>query len=577
MEKLWELYEQAPQEVKDRFPKLHPIVVQLLVNRGLTGQEEVDRFLTPDYGQDTHDPFLFREMESACKRVWEAFEKGERIMVFGDYDADGVTGSVILYSVFRDILRELGSDESLVSSRFPHREKEGYGIRKEAVLEFAENGVGLLITVDCGIGNSEEISLAAGKGIDTIVVDHHRVPQDVPDCIIIHPLLEGEEYPNKSLAAAAVAFKFASAFMSFAAGKGVDLPGGSEKWLLDLVAIATVTDFMPLTGENRTLEKFGLLVLNKTRRPGLLKLIEVAGLRLGELDTTSVGFYLGPRINAASRMEHAKVAFDLLVTEDEKEAVVLSDKLNLLNRDRQRFTEDIMRQARRAIEAEGRKKINVVVGEGWPAGIVGLVAGRMVTEFGAPVFVIGAEGERYVGSGRSIEGFDLVEAIESAKDSLERFGGHAQACGVTISGKDNYVKFREAVSRFAEERLSESDLRPKMRIDSEISTSQITWGLVGRLLELEPHGEGNPRPLFLLRDLTITIVSAVGKNGRHVRIGVRGDAPKEMKIIGFGLAASAEGLSPGSVIDAVVEIGVNEWNGTREIQLKAVDIRRSEK
>jgi len=562
----------APEAVQ-LFPELDPLIVKLLWNRGLRDQQSVDEFLLPDYGQDIHDPFLFRDMERACARVWRALADGEKIVVFGDYDADGVTGSAVLISTLRALALRLGKDAALIGSYIPHREHEGYGLRAAAVSSLADGGMKLLITVDCGIGSAAEIALAKERGIDAIVVDHHHVPEKIPEAVILHPLAPGENYPFKSLAAVGVAFKFASGLIAYAERQGAGLEPGFQKWLLDLVAIATVTDFMPLIGENRTLEKYGLIVLNKTRRPGLRRLIEIAGLKSGQIDTVSVGYQIGPRLNAASRMEHGSLALETLLAENAERADELAGRLQQLNADRQKVTETIVRAARITVGEQSGRKLQIVSGDGWPAGVVGLIAGKLAGENGLPVFIFGKEGERYVGSGRGIPGFDLMACLDRCKPYLSRYGGHTQACGVTIEGEDNYRAFCEAAEAYAREALAGRDLRPALDIDAVLGLGQITWDLLDWLAKFEPFGEGNQRPKFLLRDLLVTSLYPVGKDGKHVRIGVRGDSAREMKMIGFNLAPQASGLLPGSVIDAVVELGVNVWNGSRSIQLKVLDWR----
>lgn len=576
MDKRWDIRDGPSQEMCDRFPELHPVVVQLLWNRGITTQEGVDAFLTPDYGTDLHDPFLFRQMRTACSRVWRAIEDGEKVVIHGDYDADGVTGTAVLMTTFRAVAKELGKDPDLFTWYLPHREKEGYGIRTETVERLAADGYTLMITVDCGISCAEEIARATELGLETIIVDHHQVPEDVPECITLHPLVEGETYPYGSLAAVGVAFKFACGFITYAEGDGVELDPGFDKWLLDLVAIATVTDFVPLIGENRTLERYGLIVLNKTRRPGLRKLIEGARLTWGALDTTSVGFYIGPRINAASRMDHADRAIEMLMAEDEVAASDTAKELERLNGDRQRYTANVVTAARKEIVAAGEKTVHVIAHEGWSAGIVGLVAGKMVTETGRPVFVFGKDGDTYVGSGRSIDCFDLVQAMDDSAEYLLRYGGHPQACGLTIVGEGNFTAFVDRLTKYTDAQLAGKDLRPVLAIDAILETSQITWELIDRLEEFEPHGAGNQKPRFMLHDVPITSLTPVGKNGKHVRIGIHGDAPKETTLIAFGMADQANTMGIGSRIDVVVELGVNRWNGTKTIQVKVVEFRATD-
>ncbi len=571
----WRVAPELSDEMRQRFPEVHPVALRLLVNRGISTQEAIDEFLEPDY-EDLHDPFLFRDMERACTRVWDAIEKGEKVVIHGDYDADGISGSAVLMTTFRAAAKRLGKDPSLLMSYLPHREKDGYGVRPENVERLAKDGATLMITVDCGISCEPEITLAKTHGMDTIVVDHHQIPEKIPDCIILHPLVDGETYPFKKLAAVGVAFKFACGFITYCAKKGSPYEPGYEKWLMDLVSIATVTDVMPLIGENRTLERYGLMVLNKTKRIGLRKLIEAAGLEFGKMDTTSVGFAIGPRINAASRMEHAELAFKCLMAETEEDAVLYAGRLDQANRDRQKYTEEIMTAAKREVAAQGDKKIHCVIGDGWSAGIVGLVAGRIANERGRPVFVFGKEGERIVGSGRSIPEFDVVKAMECAKEHLARFGGHPQACGLTIIGDEKYAAFCAVVEQYAEKMLAGIDLRPAIEIDAELQMSQVTWDLVDWLAKLEPFGEGNPRPKFLLRSLDVSLVDYIGKSKNTVRVNARGDLPREAKLIGFNFVSKIEGICAGMTVDAVVEIGINAWNGTKEIQLKLVDIRVAE-
>ncbi|MBU1029505.1 single-stranded-DNA-specific exonuclease RecJ [Patescibacteria group bacterium] len=574
MDKRWQLAEPINDAWRDKFPELHPITVQLLKNRGIETQQQVDEFLLPDYGENLHDPFLFREMELVCRRIWSAIEDGERLTVFGDYDADGVCGTAILLTTFRQVADLCGSDPELINSYIPHREYEGYGLNNEAVRSIADSGSRLIITVDCGISNATEVDLVHQLGLDIIVTDHHQVPEHVPNCLIIHPLVPGENYPHDCLAGAGVAFKLAAAFLDYARQQGLEIPVGQEKWLLDLVAIATVTDFMKLVGENRTLEKWGLVVLNKTRRPGLRKLIEAAGLELGKLDTVSVGYYLGPRINAASRMEHADLALETLLIKDETQAMDLARKLNLCNAERQRVTEEIYRQAAKMFVPD--KKVQVIVGTGWSAGVVGIVAGKLVTDWGVPVFVLSEQEDgRIVGSGRGIREFDLVDLLRTSANFLARYGGHPEACGLTIEKQENLDGFIAQAWQYAEEKLADRDLRPMLQLDAELLTDQITWDLINELERFEPFGVGNPKPLFLIKNAQLISFQPVGKDGKHVRVSTRGVGPRELKLIGFGFAERVAAFIPGDEIDVVVELGVNEWNGTKNIQVRMVDLRRS--
>jgi len=573
----WRVSPPVSAEIAARFPHLHPVTLRLLVNRGVTEPEAVEKFLNPDFEKDLHDPFLFRNMRQACERVWSAMEKGEPVVIHGDYDADGVTGSTVLMTTFRAVAAKRGIVQDMFSSYIPHREKEGYGVRIATVDKLATEGAKVMITVDCGISCAPEIAHAKKLGIDTIVVDHHQLAPEIPNCLTIHPLVPGETYPFNKLAAVGVSYKFACAFITFASEKGVELEAGFSKWLLDLVSIATVTDVVPLVGENRTLERFGLMVLNKTKRIGLRKLLASAGLELGKLDTTSVGFFIGPRINAASRMEHAELAFKCLNAETEEDAAEWVGRLEQANRDRQEYTEKLMIEARKMVAEMGEKKAYAVRGEGWNPGVVGLVAGKLVTETGRPVFVFGDEDGHIVGSGRSIPGFNLVEAMTFGKEYLSRYGGHPQACGLTIEGRANFEAFERALDAYAEQELAGKDLRPLIPVEMELRASQADMKLVDELAKLEPFGEANPRPRFLLQNLYVVACDKIGKTGKTVRMSVRGDLPKETKLIGFNFAEKITNIYPGAGIDAVVEVGINEWNGRKEVQLRLVDIALSGK
>jgi single-stranded-DNA-specific exonuclease len=572
IDKRWQLAPAPSEAMRQQFSQLPPLVLGLLQQRSLTEPAAVEQFLNPDYETGLHDPALFKDMAPACQLVWDTLTAGLPLVVFSDYDADGVTGATLLVSLLRELAEKLGQDPTLVHSYIPHREKEGYGLRPAAVDELTGQGMKLMITVDCGIGSAPEVAQAQAAGCEVIVVDHHAVPETVPDCLILHPGAPGEQYPFKKLAAVGVAFKFGCGLLAFARERGLGFPVGHEKWLLDLVAIATVTDVVPLLGENRVLEKYGLIVLNKTRRPGLKQLIEVSGLKPGQIDTFSIGFGIGPRINAASRLEHASMAFDCLMAPDEATGRQRAEDLNRVNQERQRLTEQLTNEATVRATAAPDQAIQVIAGEDWPAGVVGIIAGRLASNLGRPAFVFGQDGDTYVGSGRSIPQFDIMTALEHTKGWLERYGGHPQACGLTIIGEDNYHGFLAAVREFAAKELAGEDLRPVLYADAEIQASEVTWEAVEWLAKFEPFGEANPKPRFLMRNLEVASVACVGKDNQHVRLGLRGDKPTPLKAIGFRLAERALNHPPGSRIDAIVELGVNEWNGRRELQVKLVDI-----
>lgn len=567
----WKVTETLPEAV-EALSSVPPLIAQLLWQRGIRTKEEAQKFLEPNYDRDIHDPFLFSQMEQAVLRIFQALEANEQITIHGDYDADGVAGSALLMTTIREIAQALSS-AAVLDFYVPHREKEGYGLHNETVKALVERGTKLIITVDCGIANREAIAFAKTRGLDTIVVDHHEFPPELPEAILIHPRLPGEQYPFSFLAAVGVAWKVAGALLRRARERGLMISPHREKWLLDLVAIATVTDMVPLVGENRALEHYGLKVLAKTKRLGLQKLYAVAGIRPEKITTTTVGFQIGPRLNAAGRMEHADAAFHLLMTDDAQEATALAAKLHGQNIERQEATKYMFEEARLQVVTRRKDCLFWAMADGWPAGLVGLVAGKLVQEFARPVLVMGRVGDRFVGSGRSIPGFHITDALREVGEYLERFGGHPQACGFTIVGEENFTRFTERVVMIANERLLGQEFSPALTIDSEIALGDLNWDLVNQIVAFAPHGEQNPIPRFLTNNLTVLQADVMGETGRHLRLSLGDSDGRKQKFVAFGLGARAREFLRGSRVQVAYEIGINEWNGSREVQCKVIDIR----
>jgi single-stranded-DNA-specific exonuclease len=573
----WIIADPAPSKLAESFPEMHPVILQLLHNRSITSQNEVDVFFGPDWDRDTHPPSAFTKMPQAVKRTFEALEKGESIVIHGDYDADGVCGTSVLFVTLRDICRQMGFDCSKITTYIPHREREGYGVSTGTVKRLIKDReMKLLITVDCGISNFDAVAKANELGVEVIITDHHEVPENAPEAILIHPQAKDETYPYKQLCGAGVAFKFAHGLLDEARKQGAAFHEGYEKWLLDFVAVATVTDIMPLTGENRVLEKYGLLVLNKTRRIGLQKLIDVAGGKMGELDTISIGFQIGPRLNAAGRMRHADIALELMIEEDENRANELAGQLQSINTERQKTSEAMFQQAVRQVEKDKEEVIIIVEAEGWSAGLVGLVAGKLVQRFGRPAFVVGKEGEAYVGSGRSVGGFHMVEALQAVAEHLEKFGGHPQACGFSVRGKENFEKAAEGLQAFAREQIADKVLVPPVEIESELLLRQIDWDFYAELEKFAPFGQANSCPIFCTSSVRIISLGAVGAAGKHLRMMVQDAEGNRFKVIGFKFGDWIEQLHPGSEIDIAFELSVNEWNNNRELQLVLKDLKLKE-
>jgi len=580
----WRLRSKVTEEFVKQFPEYNPIVLQLLWNRGLKTQETIDEFFNPDYEGDLHDPFLMLGMKEAVKRILKAIKKQEKIAIFGDYDADGVCGAVIL----KTVLEELGGNLS-GGVHIPDRKVEGYGLNNDAIKKIAEQKVHLILTVDCGISDFEEIKLANSLGVEVVVVDHHQIGGKLPDAkVIIDPWQKKDRYPFKELAGAGVAFKLAQALLS----KGSKIKSGWEKWLLDLVAIATVADCVPLLGENRTLVRYGLIVLAQTQRAGLQELMKIARLNpvfesdtmTTNLNTYSLGFILAPRLNAAGRMDHASIAFKLLSTNERNEARDLAEKINQQNQQRQKMTDGIVAEIEERIRPyidDKNRPVIVEIDKKWSAGVIGLVAGKIADRYHRPTIIFKEEALESRGSARSIPSFNIIEAIGQCKELLKEFGGHPGAAGLSLSN-DNFPVFIKKINQIAREKLKDEDLIPVIEIDSEIQPDEISWELFDKLVQFEPcDREDNRYPSFLIKNLEIVNSRLVGNGMSHLKLELRSDKlpaggqDKIFKAIGFRLAKNGnQDLKAGDKVDLVFELMVDQWNGNRELQLKIIDIKK---
>lgn len=588
--KKWIILDSPPQSFFLEHPDLSPIAAKLLWNRGINTQEKIDEFLNPDYTTDLHDPFLFNDMEKAVSLIFKTIENGEKIIVHGDYDADGVCGASIIYKA----LNKLGSKDTGVF--IPHREIDGYGLNMKTVDYLKKEKTSLIITCDCGISSVEEINKCKEIGMMVIVTDHHAAPPVLPKAdAIIHPIAPGEKYPDKTLSGGGVAFKLVQALLKKHREKNSTLSDGEsheafEKWLLDLVAISTVGDMVPLIGESRTLVRYGLTVLSKTRNLGLRELLKTASL-LDEngkpkrsFDTETISFQIAPRVNAAGRMDHANVAFALLTAESKETSEELAKKLQKNNSDRQKLTDQLVTAAREQIKASDQEKnpILFVVGEGWSTGILGLIASRIKEEFFKPTLVMGLNNNTITGSGRSVPGFNMIKALQSIPEFFQKFGGHPQACGFSLKSPEDLPKFKEKMTDFATESTEGIELIPQIKIDSIVSLEDINWKLYDLLQKFEPFGMNNEEPVYGAIGLTVMGVEPVGKDNKHLRLMVKHNSHVVRKTIAFGFGDPVkhpsnwgEALKPGDKIDLAFNVGVNEWNGNRELQLMVSDIRKN--
>lgn len=571
----WQKYPEVSAEMIKNYPDKSGVVLQLLANRGLTEKEAIEEFLHPDYEAGLFDPYLFKDMEKAMKRLFEAVSSGQKVMIYGDYDADGVCSTVVLYQA----LIGLGLETEIY---IPFRETEGYGLNQPVVDKIIREKFGLVITVDCGVANFNEIKNLEEAGINVIILDHHEEPLTLPEAFaLINPNVKSCGYPESRLCGAGVVFKFLQAIMKWQEkhDSPIKLPAGFDKWLLDLVAVATVGDIVPLVRENRILVKYGLVVMKQSRNGGLQQLIESANNQRGKLDSEFIGWRLVPRINAAGRIDHASAAFYLLTAKDQADIDKWIGMLEDNNKYRQQITESIMKQAESQLKelAEEQKSI-IVIGDKWPVGVVGLVAGRLSDKYHRPTLAFHYEGDKFVASGRSIEEFDITAALKKCDDLLLRYGGHPQACGLTIEGEEKFEEFKKRFAAMADEQLKDVKPEKVVQVEAEVKLSDLTFDLLHQVEEFEPFGEANEKPLFMATKLNIEQVQTVGADGKHLKVLVSqdGDLKHLHKLIGFSFGDWCAKLKAGDKIDIIFELGANEWNGNRELQLKIVDLKLSE-
>lgn len=571
-QKIWKVKESVSADLLNQFPELSPLIVQLLSNRGLTSQKEVEAFLNPDFELQTHNPFLFKDMQKSVDRIYLAIANGEKITVHGDYDADGVDGSAILVTTIRDL-------GGVSDAYLPHREKEGYGVNINTIEYLATQNTKLIITVDCGSTNHQPVARANELGMDVIITDHHHAPDVFPSAFaILNPMNKNDTYPFKFICGTGVAFKLSQAlFLTDQKSSHPKLTPGYDKWMLDLVAIGTIADMMPLIDENRALVKYGLIVLSKTRRPGLKKLMEQAGIwNYGDKINTpyDVGFVIGPRINAAGRMDHANAAFMLLMAKDEAEALPLVESIEASNRDRRTLTEKVVEEVMTQVGDFSDKYIVVAYGEGWPIGVAGLIASKVLEKVTRPVIIMTKMTDRIAASGRSVPGFDMAVALETMKDEFfATSGGHAMACGFSLKPGIDPKLVIERFEQLAKEALADRDLRAEINVDAELPASSVRFNILDLTEQLRPFGMKNPEPIFLTKNLEVVEVRKLGDKEQHLKLKLQDSSVlKTLSAIGFNIAGKYSDIKVGSKIDLVYKLDINEWNGNRELQLKIEDL-----
>lgn len=567
IEKVWETIPKIPKEFKNKFPDIHPVILQLLYNLGLKTKKAIDQFLNPDYSKDIHDPFIFKDMKKAVDKIYDIVEKQGKIIICGDSDTDGACASTVLFKGFE----KLGIHNPEVY--IPDRDIEGYGLNNRVAEIFIKEKPDCVITCDCGISNVDEITKLEKHGISVIITDHHNEPKKLPPAFaIINPKVSREVYPNQYLSGTGVAFKVIQALLRDKRCK-VKNKEAFEKWLLDLVAISIIGDRMKITGENRTLVVYGLIVLNKTSNLGLRALInKVKVLHLGKITARSIGFIISPRLNVSRRIGHANSSLNLLLSEDKEEAHEMAQHLNILNDKRIKLVKKILQDIIKGLGVNPPHKIIVVKGEGWQNGLLGLVATRLAEYYHRPAIVLNQEETRMKGSGRSDSGFNLFKAVSKVKQYFDDFGGHPSALGFSFKNPDKFDDFKNEIYKIGEKDLKPENLVSKILISSEIKLDDIDWDFYEILSKFEPFGDGNLQPYFLIKNIPLKEVTAVGKNGQHYRVLVGED---NRKMIYFNGKDRIQHVKVGDYIDVVAEIGINYFNGQQELQIKVIDLKKS--
>lgn len=547
-----------------------PLVGRVMFLRGIEAPGAAAEFLRADL-DDLVDPFLLPDMEKAVVRVLRAVRHGERIRIYGDYDVDGITSTCVLLNV----LKSLGAD---VDYYIPDRLGEGYGLNLEAIEKAAASGTSLLITVDCGITAVDEVELARERGMDVVITDHHEPADVLPRAYaLVNPKRVDSSYPFRDLAGVGVAYKLASALLRARAGT-LDAPALPDE-ILELVALGTIADVAPLTGENRIFAKHGLARLNATSNPGLRALIDVSGLAGREIGVGAVGFSLGPRMNAAGRLGDATLCVDLLTTSSPERAAEIASVLDRANQERQSLEQAILEKAASMVKmtatGEAEDAVLVLAGEGWHAGVIGIVASRLVERFWRPVILISMNGDEGRGSGRSIDAFDLYGGLVQCADLLKEFGGHRHAAGLAIS-RDAVDALRERLNHVGRSMLAPEDLVRKVTCDLEVRFGEIDLAVAEGLAMLAPFGAGNPVPTFISRGVRLVEYRGVGVEARHLKMKLAQDGVM-LDAIGFGLGDMAPVLFTRGAreVDIVYTIEVNQWNGTRQAQLSIKELREA--
>ncbi len=561
MNKKWEYYNSDEKVVEDLQHKfsISKLLATILANRGIIEDEKVRKFLEPTR-EDFYDPFLMPDMEIAINRIIEVMNNNEKVMIYGDYDVDGITS----ISVLQKFLKERGIE---VSSYIPNRLEEGYGLNKVAIKEIYDTGYRLMITVDCGISAIEEIEYANSLGITTIITDHHEPLEELPKALaVIDAKRKDNKYPFNQLAGVGVVFKVIQAL-------GIKLGLDEKEYLkyLDLVCVGTISDIVPLVDENRVIAKLGLKLVNVTKNLGLRCLLEAAGYKT--IDSNTVSFGIAPRVNACGRMGHETEALDIFLSDDINEVRNLTEKLNEYNRTRQETEKNIVKEALQLIETnkENEKSAIVLGHNGWHHGVIGIVSSKITETYFKPSILVSFEDGAAKGSGRSIPGFDLHEALCKCSNFLEKYGGHEMAVGLSLK-EENFESFKQELVKIAKESKVD-EILPVIYIDGTVKQEDMKMDFVKELHKLEPFGEGNKMPLFAYKGLKINSIRALTE-GKHLKLTLKDDNII-IDAIGFNMGNLVNEYLIGDKVDIVGVLEVNNFNGMENIQINLKDIMKS--
>jgi len=545
---------------------ISPATASILLNRGIEGPEEADKFLRASL-DDLIEPFELSGMDLVVKRVLQAIKNDEQMLVFGDYDADGITATALLVEFFKDIGKR-------ARYYIPRRLDEGYGISFQSLEKIRNSGVKLIITVDCGVSSVDEIRAAKTMGLDVIVTDHHEPPDVLPDAVaIINPYLKDSNYPFKGLAGVGVALKLAQAVLAGLDGKEKAGPGLDPRLYkyLDLVALGTISDVVPLKGENRILVKHGLEFMKNSSREGIKSLKEVSMVSDSRITAGTVSFKMAPRLNASGRLGEAYLAVKLLLTDNPQEANAIALELDKMNRERQKIEEDILDDARSMVctDADSGCRAIVLASDQWHQGVIGIVASKLVDEFYMPTVLIAMAEDIGKGSARSIPGFHMQNGLEKCSSHLQAFGGHKFAAGLSIC-REKLPLFKEDFENLVKNTLTDDDFIPMVRVDSEVRLGELDWKLYDEITSLAPFGAGNPEPVMKAESVEVLYPKMVGRN--HVRMRLSQDG-FTVGAIGFNMGGIYQSLAMSRIlVDAAFSLDINEWQGERRLQLNLKDV-----